>query len=390
MSEAESVARRLRIAVLNRVFSSAGGGAESYSIHIVEQLAARHDVHVFAQQIEHQWPGVSYHHVPRPLTRPRWINQLWYALYTWRATRRGFDVVHSHENTWHGHVHTIHVKPVRTNVLAGRSGWSLAASWLKIVLSPRLITNLLLEAARFRPRPGRHVVLASEALRAQALAAYPAAAAMMSVITPGVGLPVDTPSHVEARRLLGLPHSGALLLFIANDYARKGLDALLLALPRLPQGVMLVVVGNPAGIPEYQEKARGGGLAQRVHFLGAMKDIDLAYRAATALVHPTLDDTFAMVVLEAMAYGLPVVVSGAAYCGISAMLQDGRNALLLDDPRNDSAIVAAVSRVLQDPVLAAKLSEAGRRFAQDHTWEKAASDYEALYFVSLERLSCRT
>jgi hypothetical protein len=41
-------------------------------------------------------------------------------------------------------------------------------------------------------------------------------------------------------------------------------------------------------------------------------------------------------------------------------------------------------------VLAAKLSEAGRRFAQDHTWEKAASDYEALYFVSLERLSCRT
>jgi len=385
MSEAPGVARRLRIAVLNRVFSPAGGGAESYSIRVVEQLAARHEVHVFAQRIEHQWPGVSYHPVPCPLTRPRWINQLWYALYTWRATRRGFDVVHSHENTWHGHVQTIHVKPVRTNLLAGRSGWKLVARWLKIVLSPRLITNLCLEAARFKPRPGRHVVLASEALRAQALAAYPGAAAMMSVITPGVNLPAETPSRAEARRLLGLPQSGALLLFVANDYARKGLDALLLALARLPEGVMLIVVGNPAGIAQYQDKARSRGLDKRVHFLGAMKDVDLAYRAASALVHPTLDDTFAMVVLEAMAYGLPVVLSGPAHCGISSMLQDGQNALLLKDPRDDRELAGAVSRVLDDPALAAKLSDGGKRFAQGHTWEEAARGYEALYW-----LSCRT
>jgi len=384
MSQAEGVARKLRVAVLNRVFSPAGGGAESYSIRIVEQLAARHDVHVFAQRIEHQWPGVSYHHVPCPLTRPRWINQLWYALHTWRATRRGFDVVHSHENTWHGRVQTIHVKPVRTNLLAGRSGWQLVARWLKIVLSPRLVTNLGLEAARFRRRPGRHVALASEALRAQALAAYPAAAAMMSVITPGVNLPGETPARSEVRRLLDLPQSGALLLFVANDYARKGLDALLAALARLPEGVMLIVVGNPAGIPQYRDKARSRGLAQRVHFLGAMKDLDLAYRAANVLVHPTLDDTFAMVVLEAMAYGLPVVVSGPAHCGISAMLQDGCNAVLLEDPRNDGQLAAAVSRILSDAALAAKLSEGGRRFAQEHTWEEAAREYEALYFASLD------
>jgi len=385
VSEDYGVARRLRIAVLNRIFSPAGGGAESYSIRVVEQLAARHEVHVFAQLIEHQWPGVRYHRVPRLLARPRWINQLWYALYTWRATRRGFDVVHSHENTWHGHMQTMHVKPVRTNVLGGRSGWKLAAAWLKIVLSPRLITNLSLEAERFRPAPGRHVVLTSEALRAQALAAYPAAAAMMSVITPGVNLPADAPSRAEARRLLGLPQSGALLLFVANDYPRKGLDALLLALPRVPEDAMLIVVGNPAGIAQYQDKARGMGVAQRVLFLGALKDIDLAYRAATALVHPTLDDTFAMVVLEAMAYGLPVVVSGPAHCGISAMLRNGQDALLLEDPRDDCRLAEAVARVLDDPALAAKLSEAGRLFAQGHTWQKAARDYEALYWQS-----CRT
>ncbi len=380
MSEARAPGRRLRVAVLNRVFSPAGGGAESYSIRVVEQLAARHEIHVFAQRIDHHWRGVTYHHVPCPLERPRWVNQLWYALHTWRATRTGFDVVHSHENTWHGDIQTIHVKPVRTNLLAGRSGWALAARWLKIATSPRLLANLCLEAARFRARPGRHVVLASETLRQQAAAAYPRAAGIMSVITPGVNLPADGPPPGEARRLLGLPQSGVLLLFVANDYARKGLDALLAALPRLPEGAMLVVVGNPAGIPAYKDRARRLGVAEQVHFLGALKDIHLAYRAATALVHPTLDDTFAMVVLEAMAHGLPVVVSGPVHCGISALLRDGEDALLLEDPRNERQLAAVVARLLGDTELSARLAAAGPRFAQRHTWEEAARRYEELYF----------
>jgi glycosyltransferase involved in cell wall biosynthesis len=375
--------RRLRIAVFNRVFSPAGGGAESYSIRIVEQLAARHEVHVFAQRIEHEWPGVTYHLVPCPLAKPRWINQLWYAASTARATRHGFDVVHSHENTWHGQVQTIHVKPARYNLLAGRSGWKLALRWLKIALSPRLVANLRLEAARFKTTPGREVVLTSEVLRAQAVAAYPEAASLMSVITPGVNPPADGPSRGEARRLLGLPQSGALLLFVANDYARKGLDTLLAAMARLPEGTMLAVVGNADGIPTFKERARGLGLAEQVHFLGPMKDVGLSYRAATVLAHPTRDDTFAMVVLEAMAHGLPVVVSGPAHCGISALLVDGANALLLEDPRNDKQLGAALNRVLSEPGLGTQLSEQGVAFAQQHTWEEAARKYEALYFAAL-------
>jgi len=376
---AAAVPKRLRIAVLTRVFSTAGGGAETYSIRLVEQLAARHEVHVFAQRVEHAWPGVTYHRVSSPLTKPRWVNQLWFAWKTERATRTGFDVVHSHENTWHGGVQTVHVKPGRGNLLAGRTGWRRAAAWLKIALSPRLIVNLWLEAARFRQRPGRHVVLASEALRAQVLAAYPEAASMMSVITPGVALPAAAPSRGEARRLLGVPQSGAMLLFVGNDYARKGLDALLCAMQHLPEGAMLMVVGNPDGIPAYKERARGLGLAERVHFLGAMKDVDLAYRSATLLVHPTLDDTFAMVVLEAMSHGLPVVVSGPAHCGISALLRSGRDALLLDEPRDDRKLAAAITRLLTDSRLAAELSAQGHVFAQAHSWEEAARRYEQLY-----------
>jgi len=366
-------------AVLNTRVRTAGGGAETYSIRLVEQLAARHEVHVFAQRVDHDWPGVTYHRVSSPLPKPRWINQLWFAWKTAQATRNGFDVVHSHENTWHGDVQTIHVKPGRGNLLGGRTGWRKVAAWLKIALSPRLIVNLWLEAARFRQDAGRHVVLASEALRAQVLAAYPQAASMMSVITPGVVLPAAAPSRGEARRLLGLPQSGVLLLFIGNDYARKGLDTLLAAMQGLPEGTGLMVVGNPDSIPAYKERARSLGLSERVHFLGAMKDVDLAYRAATMLVHPTLDDTFAMVVLEAMSHGLPVVVSGPAWCGISALLRSGRDALLLDEPKDERKLAAAITRLLTDSRLAAELSAQGHVFAQAHSWEEAARRYEALY-----------
>ena len=127
--------QRLRVAVLNRLFKPTGGGAERYSIALVEQLAAKHDIHVFAQEIEHDFPGVSYHRIPLPFTRPRWINQLWFATATWWQTRKGFDVVHSHENTRHGNVQSVHVLPVQYNLFVGRSGVKRSMRWLKVIAS---------------------------------------------------------------------------------------------------------------------------------------------------------------------------------------------------------------------------------------------------------------
>lgn len=376
--------RRLRVAVFNRVFATTGGGAESYSLRLVEELSQRHEVHVFAQQIDHQWPGVTYHRIACPFTKPRWINQLWYAWATWRATREGFDVVHSHENTWHGEVQTIHVNPVRHSLLSGRTGLRRVLRWVGIALSPRLLTYVWLEAARFRGGPRRQVVVTSNNLLADSIAAYPHASARMSVITPGVSWPGPGPDQAAARRSLGLPEAGSLVLFVANDYGRKGLRALLPALARLPDAVSLAVVGNAEGIPAFRDMAQGHGVAQRVFFLGPMKNVDLAYRAADLLAHPTLADTFAMVVLEAMAHGLPVVVSGAAYCGISALLEDGRNALLLEDPRESAPLADALARVISNPALAAQLSAQAREFAAAHSWSAAAHAYEALYFASLK------
>jgi UDP-glucose:(heptosyl)LPS alpha-1,3-glucosyltransferase len=375
--------QRLRIAVLNRIFKATAGGAERYSIALVEQLAQRHEIHVFAQQIDHQWPGVQYHRIPLPFARPRWLNQLWFALATWWQTRRGFDVVHSHENTWHGQVQTVHVVPVTYSLLHGLSGTRLALRWLKIVTSPRLLAYLALERARYNVANGRCIVLASSTQENVMVASFPECVSACEVVTPGVAnVPGrSTPEQrLAARSQLGLPQRGRCVLFVGNDFRKKGLPALIAALVHLPDDVFVAVVGNAAQKSLIQQELDASGQSARIFFLGALPAVDVAYQAADCLAHPTLEDTFAMVVLEAMAHGLPVVVSIASYCGISALLTADVDALLLSDPSDPVALHAALIRVLEETTLTECLRMQGQRFARQHLWSEIALQQEAIYF----------
>jgi len=368
---------RLRIAVLNRHFSGAAGGAERYSVQLVEHLAAHHEFHVFAQTIDHAWPGVHYHRVPMPLAKPRWLNQLWYAFATAWATRRGFDLVHSHENTWHGQVQTVHVRAVRYSLLHGRSG--LARWWqrLRIATSPRLWVYLGLEALRFRTLPGRQIVVASTALGEELRQAYPQV--QPRLLTPGVTLPPGHADKAAARRQLGLPPTLPLLLFVANDFAKKGLGTLLHALAQLPAEVHLAVVGQPSQQAHFAAQAQSLGLAPRLHFLGRLADVGPAYDAADVLAHPTTEDSFAMVVLEALAHRLPVVVSGLPYCGMAALLTHQTHALLLPEPQDAHALAQALARVLGDTALRDRLAQAGWLLAQAHQWAAQAHAQQRIY-----------
>jgi UDP-glucose:(heptosyl)LPS alpha-1,3-glucosyltransferase len=372
-----SSGKRLRIAVLNRVFSPTGGGAERYSIALVEQLAERYEIHVFAQQIDHHWPGVTYHRVSAPLVKPRWINQLWYATATWWATRRGFDVVHSHENTWHGQVQTVHVLPVKYNLFNGRKGLRLAMRWLKVLTSPRLLGYLVMERFRFNTKLKRRVVVTSPALKDVMKQTYPQCD--LSVIPPGVAIPSAALDRQAARVSLGLSGQGRLLAFVANDYEKKGLSTLLEAMVRLPSDVMLAVVGNPSHVEKFQKKALLLGLGERVYFLGHLKDVSPLYEAADVLAHPTTEDTFAMVVLEAMAHRLPVVVSDSRYCGIAGLLTNGMNAVILSSPTDVLQLAIALEKILSDQRLYKRLAEESLDFARQWSWVRI-SQLQALMY----------
>ena len=138
----------MRIALLTRNFSRTAGGAESYAIAVAQEMSVRHEVHVFYQESDQPVVGVTYHLVWRPFKRPRWLNQIAYALITWWLTRKGFDVVHSHEHVIHGNVQTLHVQPVSKGIWGDRKGWRKA-----IAEDPHLRNGLNIHAGKVTCRP---------------------------------------------------------------------------------------------------------------------------------------------------------------------------------------------------------------------------------------------
>lgn len=390
-STGATVKPRLRIAILTRNFDPTGGGAERYTVALAERLAVRHEVHVFAQHIANPACGLTYHRLPA-LKKPRWLNQLLFAYLAHRRTRVGFDIIHAHENGWAGDVQTVHVRPMRQNLLGSVGGIRRRLRWLKILTSPRLASYLWLERSRFSPCPGRTVVAVSATLQQEVMASYPKSAACLTVIPPGVTLPDTPPAQAEARQALGLPEGIPLLLFVAHDLARKGLDTALQALRDaasvLSQPPHLAVVGgNPGQIHHYRALAARLGLGERVHFLGPQRAMSMVYAAADLLIHPTREDTFGMVVLEAMAHGLPVVVSRAPWCGLAADLGE-KEAWLLDHPDDVPALARAIQGLLTDQALRERLSQTGPHVAARYAWDDIAQRYETLYHELLEGRRC--
>ena len=370
---------RLKIAVLHRTFRRDAGGAEAYAVAMALELSASHDVHVFAQEMDNTLDAVTYHPIPLFFKRPRWLNQLWFALATWWLTRNGFDIVHSHENTWHGQVQTVHVLPMRCKPTEHLSLLQRLNVGFKYLTSPRIWTYAALEFFRFQCQPKRFWVAVSKPLQQQLLNMQPALPrAQVLSIAPGIYPYASHLNKTDKSPPFVAAETPKVLLWVGNDAVKKNLDTVLAALSNLDASYRLLVVGKAHPTKPWQDKLVRLGIADRVSYLGVVSNMAQLYVSADILLHPTLEDTFGMVVLEAMSYGLPVVVSQASYCGVAADLQHGANAIILSDPLDANALTAAVVQ-LSEPTVYAQHRQAVLALAGLHHWADAARQYDDLF-----------
>jgi UDP-glucose:(heptosyl)LPS alpha-1,3-glucosyltransferase len=370
---------RLKIAVLHRTFRRDAGGAEAYAVAIALELSTLHDVHVFAQEMDNTLDAVTYHPIPLFFKRPRWLNQLWFALATWWLTRHGFDIVHSHENTWHGQVQTVHVLPMRCKPTEHLALLQRLNMGLKYLTSPRIWTYAALEFFRFQWQPKRFWVAVSKPLQQQ-LQNMQASLAQGQVlnIAPGIYPHASHLNKTDKSAQFSGAHTSKVLLWVGNDAVKKNLDTVLATLANLDASYRLLVAGKAHPIKPWQDKLLRLGIADRVSYLGVVSNMEQVYVSADLLLHPTLEDTFGMVVLEAMSYGLPVVVSQAKYCGLAADLQPEINAIILPNPLDINALTAAVVN-LSEPSVYAQHQRAVLAFSEQHLWADAAKQYDDLF-----------
>ena len=195
------------------------------------------------------------------------------------------------------------------------------------------------------------------------------------VIRHGVDAERLSPSHklglrASARQQFGLHPEDFALLHIGNDWKVKGLDGLLCALRALYDlPWKLLVVGTDSRGP-FERTIGDFGLSDRVSFLATSPDVLQFYAAADAYVGPSLQDSYGLPVVEAMSCGLPVISSSRA--GVSEIIENGVNGLVLRDPSDPHEISFAIRSLISNPELCLKLGEQARLTALNETWDRNA------------------
>jgi len=186
-----------------------------------------------------------------------------------------------------------------------------------------------------------------------------------------------------ARKALRIAEGHFMLLLIGNDWRNKGVMVILEAMERLhnlPIQLLLVGRENPT---EYQAIVKKHHLADRVHFLSPRPDVGFYYAAADAYVGPSLEDTFAQPPAEAMACGLPVVVSSAN--GTSEIITDGVDGLILKDPTDSTALAAMIRRLYEDAEFRATMGKKAAETTQQYTWERNGEELLKIFQEVLRR-----
>ncbi len=162
------------------------------------------------------------------------------------------------------------------------------------------------------------------------------------------------------------------LLFVGHEFKRKGLHFILEALPLLPSHVKLLVVGGRMdNINDYKEMTRRLDIENRVFFLGTRSDVPSFYSCCDAFVFPSSYETFALVVMEAMACGSAVL--STKVCGVEDYLIDSENGLFIE--RSGKDIADKIQVLMENPALRSRIKQKARETARQYTWRKCAEGY---------------
>lgn len=166
------------------------------------------------------------------------------------------------------------------------------------------------------------------------------------------------------------------IMFLGRlEERRKGLKFLLRAFREVkaerPDARLIVVGGGERARAGYEAWARRSGV-QDVHFVGFVSDEDRAryYHTATVFCAPnTGDESFGIVLLEAMAAGKPIVASNIR--GFAGVVTNGVEGLLVR-PKDERALSRALVQVINDPAQQCEMGENGRLKAREYSWERIA------------------
>jgi UDP-glucose:(heptosyl)LPS alpha-1,3-glucosyltransferase len=330
---------------------------------------------VYANRWKKSATPMAFHQVPI-ISFPKFLTTISFAYFAGRQIRRdNFSLVHSHERIFTADIFTLHGIPHRYWVRHIRrkqmSLYDLATAWVE--------KKLVLEGNC------KKFIAVSSLTKDIFLQEYKIDPDHVDIIHPGVDLhdyaKLDkTAVRRNIRRELGIDSVDPVILFASMNFEIKGLDDILLSLAKLKakNGKFKLIVVGKGNIKKYKQMAGKAGIGSDVIFTGPVNKEKMIsiYLAGDLYIMLSKFDTFGMVVLEAMAAGLPVIISSNV--GAKDLVQEGENGFIIGDT-TDSNYIAAKIDLLCDEKIRRPLAQAAYQTATQNTWDHVVAKYQKIY-----------
>jgi UDP-glucose:(heptosyl)LPS alpha-1,3-glucosyltransferase len=369
------------------------GGAERYTIDVAAALAERgHDVTLLAR---------SFHEVParvravelrsNALTRLGQYNRLLDRLDEHLAGGNAYDVVHAMLPVRGCDVYHPHAGVAAEAVVSGhmKHGGRIARRAAAVANRLNRKRNRFAEVERALLSGERPplVLCLSDYVKEAVKRHYALPEERLFRLFNGIDLSrFDPAAHPEARgavrRRFNLGEERLIALMIAQDFERKGLGEAIEAVARVNDpNLVLVVVGRDAA-GSYRRLARELGVGERVIFAGPTGDPVSFYAAADVFVLPTRHDPCSLVVLEALAMGLPVI--STAQNGACEIMADGREGFVVARA-DDIGGLAEGLRAMAEPARRRAMGEAALALRPQLSQENHVERLLVAYGVAAQR-----
>ncbi len=377
----------MRVLELTQRFPPAIGGVEQHVSHLAEALSrAGVEVEVLTTDLSRDTPFARFDSIPPPgafpvtrlrawkfLEAPHGLGILAPSMLSATAASNA-DVIHAHGYgrfpTFAGNLGSAldgAALVVTTHSDAGRPTWAKR-------LFDSIVPGLTLSQARR--------VIAVSQHEAGHLSRLGVPREKIRVVPNGVDI-----SEFEGLADARSPSDCITGLFVGRiDPDQKGLLTLVHAIALLPRNlpIRIRLVGEDwGGITLLRSAAERGAVTDRLTFVGRLDRAALIkeYAAADFLVLPSRFEPFGIVLLEAMASGLPVVASRVG--GIPEVVVDGETGILVE-PGNASEIASAILRLAESPALRARMGACGRERARSYSWDALVPRILAVYREALQ------
>jgi glycosyltransferase involved in cell wall biosynthesis len=236
-------------------------------------------------------------------------------------------------------------------------------------------------ARRLLLRTAKRVVVPSLALARIASSLWRLPASLVQLLPNGVDLARFCPGdRAAARTALGIPEAALVVGSVGRLAQPKNQQLLLRAFAPLSPTCRLLLVGAGPDLPELRKTAESLGVAERVHFAGAMEDPLPAYRAMDVYAASSTTEQMPVTVLEAMAVGLPVVSTDTG--DVRSMVSEQNRRFVVPASRLGEMLLAlAADRGLRRVVGAANRKHCARTYAV----ERMVDAYARLYGEAARR-----